>query len=169
MSDHLELLPAVDIAGGQAVQLVQGVAGSEKRFGEIDNQITNYVYDGTWLKSRTTGIENGSWSFVQNVSKRDDRGRALIESESFHSNKAPPGYTYDTTTDWTGQTARRTVRGPPMPDRVAQLTVDSMGNPAQRKTMGDDLVTELWTYDAAGLLSSETPGGQATRSYIRKE
>ena len=34
MSDHLELLPAVDVAGGQAVQLVQGVAGSEKRFGD---------------------------------------------------------------------------------------------------------------------------------------
>jgi phosphoribosylanthranilate isomerase len=34
MSDHLELLPAVDIAGGQAVQLVQGQAGSEKRFGD---------------------------------------------------------------------------------------------------------------------------------------
>ena len=34
MTDHLELLPAVDIAGGQAVQLVQGVAGSEKRFGD---------------------------------------------------------------------------------------------------------------------------------------
>jgi len=33
-SGHLELLPAVDIAGGQAVQLVQGVAGSEKRFGD---------------------------------------------------------------------------------------------------------------------------------------
>jgi phosphoribosylanthranilate isomerase len=31
---YLELLPAVDIAGGQAVQLVQGVAGSEKRFGD---------------------------------------------------------------------------------------------------------------------------------------
>jgi phosphoribosylanthranilate isomerase len=31
---HLELLPAVDIADGQAVQLVQGVAGSEKRFGD---------------------------------------------------------------------------------------------------------------------------------------
>ena len=31
---HLELLPAVDVAGGQAVQLVQGVAGSEKRFGD---------------------------------------------------------------------------------------------------------------------------------------
>src|ERR671929_431697 len=33
-SRHLELLPAVDIAGGQAVQLVQGAAGSEKRFGD---------------------------------------------------------------------------------------------------------------------------------------
>ncbi len=31
---RLELLPAVDIADGQAVQLVQGVAGSEKRFGD---------------------------------------------------------------------------------------------------------------------------------------
>lgn len=34
MNAHLELLPAVDIADGQAVQLVQGVAGSEKRFGD---------------------------------------------------------------------------------------------------------------------------------------
>ncbi len=34
MSAYLELLPAVDIAGGQAVQLVQGVAGSEKHFGD---------------------------------------------------------------------------------------------------------------------------------------
>ena len=34
MSRYLELLPAVDVAGGQAVQLVQGVAGSEKRFGD---------------------------------------------------------------------------------------------------------------------------------------
>jgi 1-(5-phosphoribosyl)-5-[(5-phosphoribosylamino)methylideneamino] imidazole-4-carboxamide isomerase/N-(5'phosphoribosyl)anthranilate isomerase len=34
VSDRLQLLPAVDVAGGQAVQLVQGVAGSEKRFGD---------------------------------------------------------------------------------------------------------------------------------------
>jgi 1-(5-phosphoribosyl)-5-[(5-phosphoribosylamino)methylideneamino] imidazole-4-carboxamide isomerase/N-(5'phosphoribosyl)anthranilate isomerase len=33
-ADRLVLLPAVDIAGGQAVQLVQGRAGSEKRFGD---------------------------------------------------------------------------------------------------------------------------------------
>jgi len=34
VSSYLELLPAVDIKGGQAVQLVQGVDGSEKRFGD---------------------------------------------------------------------------------------------------------------------------------------
>ena len=34
MPAALELLPAVDVAGGRAVQLVQGVAGSEKRFGD---------------------------------------------------------------------------------------------------------------------------------------
>ncbi|WP_203566393.1 bifunctional 1-(5-phosphoribosyl)-5-((5-phosphoribosylamino)methylideneamino)imidazole-4-carboxamide isomerase/phosphoribosylanthranilate isomerase PriA [Aestuariimicrobium ganziense] len=33
-TDDLVLLPAVDVAGGQAVQLVQGVAGSEKVFGD---------------------------------------------------------------------------------------------------------------------------------------
>jgi 1-(5-phosphoribosyl)-5-[(5-phosphoribosylamino)methylideneamino] imidazole-4-carboxamide isomerase/N-(5'phosphoribosyl)anthranilate isomerase len=32
--DRLQLLPAVDVSGGQAVQLVQGVAGSEKVFGD---------------------------------------------------------------------------------------------------------------------------------------
>jgi phosphoribosylanthranilate isomerase len=32
--NSLELLPAVDVQAGQAVQLVQGVAGSEKVFGE---------------------------------------------------------------------------------------------------------------------------------------
>ena len=31
---HLVLLPAVDVADGQAVQLVQGRAGSERRFGD---------------------------------------------------------------------------------------------------------------------------------------
>src|SRR3954449_5444243 len=31
---HLELLPAVDIAGGRAVQLVQGVAGTGGEFGD---------------------------------------------------------------------------------------------------------------------------------------
>jgi phosphoribosylanthranilate isomerase len=34
MPRYLELLPAVDVQGGRAVQLVQGVAGSEKTFGD---------------------------------------------------------------------------------------------------------------------------------------
>ncbi len=34
MSDRLELLPAVDVADGQAVRLVQGAAGSETSYGD---------------------------------------------------------------------------------------------------------------------------------------
>ncbi|HRL49147.1 MAG TPA: bifunctional 1-(5-phosphoribosyl)-5-((5-phosphoribosylamino)methylideneamino)imidazole-4-carboxamide isomerase/phosphoribosylanthranilate isomerase PriA [Propioniciclava sp.] len=34
MTESLYLLPAVDVQGGQAVQLTQGVAGSEKTFGD---------------------------------------------------------------------------------------------------------------------------------------
>ena len=32
--EKLQLLPAVDVQGGQAVQLVQGVAGTQKEFGD---------------------------------------------------------------------------------------------------------------------------------------
>src|SRR6478735_1023038 len=34
MPDYLELLPAVDITEGRAVQLAQGVAGSERVYGD---------------------------------------------------------------------------------------------------------------------------------------
>jgi phosphoribosyl isomerase A len=50
MSDHLQLLPAVDVAGGQAVQLVQGVAGSEKRFGDPVEAALNWQRRGAeWI------------------------------------------------------------------------------------------------------------------------
>jgi phosphoribosyl isomerase A len=50
MSDYLELLPAVDVAGGQAVQLVQGVAGSEKRFGDPVQAALNWQQRGAeWI------------------------------------------------------------------------------------------------------------------------
>ena len=50
MSHRLELLPAVDIAGGQAVQLVQGVAGSEKRFGDPVAAALNWQKRGAqWI------------------------------------------------------------------------------------------------------------------------
>ncbi len=50
MSEYLELLPAVDIAGGQAVQLVQGVAGSEKRFGDPVEAALNWQRRGAeWI------------------------------------------------------------------------------------------------------------------------
>jgi len=50
MSHHLELLPAVDVAGGQAVQLVQGIAGSEKRFGDPVEAALNWQRRGAeWI------------------------------------------------------------------------------------------------------------------------
>ena len=50
VSDYLELLPAVDVAGGQAVQLVQGVAGSEKRFGDPVEAALNWQKRGAeWI------------------------------------------------------------------------------------------------------------------------
>jgi phosphoribosylanthranilate isomerase len=47
---RLQLLPAVDIAGGQAVQLVQGVAGSEKRFGDpVEAALTWQEQGAEWI------------------------------------------------------------------------------------------------------------------------
>lgn len=47
---HLELLPAVDVAGGQAVQLVQGVAGSEKHFGDPMDAAMRWQREGaSWV------------------------------------------------------------------------------------------------------------------------
>ena len=47
---RLELLPAVDIAGGQAVQLVQGIAGSGGRFGDPWEAATAWQDQGAeWI------------------------------------------------------------------------------------------------------------------------
>ena len=50
MSEYLELLPAVDIKGGQAVQLVQGVDGSERVFGDPIEAALRWQESGAeWL------------------------------------------------------------------------------------------------------------------------
>lgn len=49
-SAYLELLPAVDVQGGKAVQLVQGVAGSEKVFGDPVEAALNWQNRGAeWI------------------------------------------------------------------------------------------------------------------------
>ena len=49
-SDHLQLLPAVDVQDGRAVQLVQGVAGSEKTFGDPVEAALNWQRRGAeWI------------------------------------------------------------------------------------------------------------------------
>jgi phosphoribosyl isomerase A len=50
MPVYLELLPAVDVQGGRAVQLVQGVAGSEKAFGDPVEAALNWQRRGAeWI------------------------------------------------------------------------------------------------------------------------
>jgi len=50
MTTYLELLPAVDVQGGKAVQLVQGVAGSEKTFGDPVEAALNWQSAGAeWI------------------------------------------------------------------------------------------------------------------------
>ncbi|HET7690361.1 MAG TPA: bifunctional 1-(5-phosphoribosyl)-5-((5-phosphoribosylamino)methylideneamino)imidazole-4-carboxamide isomerase/phosphoribosylanthranilate isomerase PriA [Nocardioidaceae bacterium] len=50
MSSYLELLPAVDVQGGKAVQLVQGIAGSEKTFGDPVEAALNWQSSGAeWI------------------------------------------------------------------------------------------------------------------------
>ena len=50
MSATLELLPAVDVAAGQAVRLVQGAAGSETGYGDPLDAAADWVRQGaTWL------------------------------------------------------------------------------------------------------------------------
>jgi len=47
---YLELLPAVDVQAGQAVQLVQGIAGSEKTFGDPVEAALNWQRAGAeWI------------------------------------------------------------------------------------------------------------------------
>ncbi|MDO5065735.1 MAG: bifunctional 1-(5-phosphoribosyl)-5-((5-phosphoribosylamino)methylideneamino)imidazole-4-carboxamide isomerase/phosphoribosylanthranilate isomerase PriA [Propionibacteriaceae bacterium] len=48
--DTLQLLPAVDVQDGQAVQLVQGVAGTQKEFGDPLNAALRWQEEGSaWI------------------------------------------------------------------------------------------------------------------------
>src|SRR5919205_1812578 len=50
MADYLELLPAVDVQEGRAVQLVQGIAGSEKTFGDpVEAALTWQRRGAEWI------------------------------------------------------------------------------------------------------------------------
>lgn len=50
MTDILQLLPAVDVTEGQAVQLVQGVAGTGGQYGDPFAAAQRWIDDGaTWL------------------------------------------------------------------------------------------------------------------------
>ena len=50
MTARLELLPAVDVVGGQAVRLVQGEAGSETSYGDPMAAAQQWAREGAeWI------------------------------------------------------------------------------------------------------------------------
>ena len=67
---RLELLPAVDIAGGQAVQLVQGIAGSGGRFGD------------PWEAAKAWQDQGAEWIHLVDLDAAFGRGsnRELIDT-----------------------------------------------------------------------------------------
>ncbi|MDC5699107.1 bifunctional 1-(5-phosphoribosyl)-5-((5-phosphoribosylamino)methylideneamino)imidazole-4-carboxamide isomerase/phosphoribosylanthranilate isomerase PriA [Intrasporangium calvum] len=67
---RLELLPAVDIAGGQAVQLVQGIAGSGGQFGD------------PWEAAQAWQDQGAEWIHLVDLDAAFGRGsnRELIDS-----------------------------------------------------------------------------------------
>lgn len=67
---RLQLLPAVDIAGGRAVQLVQGVAGTGGEFGD------------PWLAARAWQEQGAEWLHLVDLDAAFGRGanRELIDS-----------------------------------------------------------------------------------------
>ena len=63
----LELLPAVDVADGKAVRLVQGKAGSEKSYGSPIDAARAWVEQGATLGANCTivcGTRIGKHAFV---------------------------------------------------------------------------------------------------------
>jgi len=62
VSDHLELLPAVDVAGGRAVQLVQGVAGTGGEFGD------------PWEAARAWQDQGAAWIHLVDLDAAFGRG-----------------------------------------------------------------------------------------------
>jgi len=68
MADHLELLPAVDVQGGRAVQLDHGITGSEKVLGDPVEAALNWQERGA------------QWVHLVDVDAAFDRGnnRALL-------------------------------------------------------------------------------------------
>ena len=69
-SARLQLLPAVDVAGGQAVQLVQGVSGSGGNFGD------------PWLAAKAWEDQGAEWLHLVDLDAAFGRGanRQLIGS-----------------------------------------------------------------------------------------
>ena len=68
----LVLLPAVDVAGGQAVRLVQGAAGSETSYGDpLEAALAWQSAGAEWIQARLHAPRGSSRLHASSWSPRD--------------------------------------------------------------------------------------------------
>lgn len=78
----LELLPAVDVTGGQAVQLVQGVAGSGGQYGDPYEAAMRWVRAGaSWLHLVDLDAAFGRGDNAELLASIVERVRAVVQVE----------------------------------------------------------------------------------------
>jgi large repetitive protein len=153
----------------------QGKVTNEIRQGGTGTQVTAYAYEAGQLKARV--VTEGSWSLSE-TNTLDDRGRVLDRVEQWSAPGA--GYTYETVTQWAGQTAA--VQDTHTPGfgvtpftRKRTVTVDSLGNRVRQiftALVTDDTsgsVIDHWVYDAAGRIALEAAGGRPATRYLYQE
>ncbi|MCY1022376.1 RHS repeat-associated core domain-containing protein [Pyxidicoccus sp. MSG2] len=136
---------------------VQGTGGTLEK---------TVVLEGPWEKSITVR-EGSDWVSSTVWPSRDDLGRALEKVESWSARGQ--SYRYETTTAWNKRQASITTSdqaGGVSQSRTTQLEVDSLGNVVERTRDGK---TDVWGYDAAGVLAREKPAGISETTYAYSE
>jgi RHS repeat-associated protein len=136
---------------------VQGTGGTLEK---------TVVLEGPWEKSITVR-EGSDWVSSTVWPSRDDLGRALEKVESWSA--GGQSYRYETTTAWNKRQASVTtsdVAGGASQSRTTQLEVDSLGNVVEVTRDGR---TDVWGYDAAGVLAMEKPAGIRETTYAYSE
>ncbi|MHB8874599.1 MAG: RHS repeat-associated core domain-containing protein [Myxococcaceae bacterium] len=151
-------------------KLVRQEEADLSRNSVVNVRTTALDYDGPWPKAQA--VAEGT-SSTQTTRSFDDRGRVLVEQESWDG--GTQSYTYRKETSW-GSGAPRLVAsvtetwstsGAPVqvPQRASTVEVDSLGNTVKLDQGVSPTLTDEWLYDAAGLLTKQTPSGKPATVY----
>jgi large repetitive protein len=120
------------------------------------------AWEGPWEKSREV-TEGTGWTATTTYDSRDDRGRVLEQEEAWASGGL--SYRYETSTVWTKRKSTTTSVdrvGTRVDTRSRETELDSLGNVVSLK---QGTYTDVWDYDAAGVLAKAQPAGLPATTY----